>query len=129
MGVAAAEEVAALHAEAVKEEASPFNARRQERAAQAEASEPDLKPVLYGFVAVGGKYACRRYRVPPLEKSEIELLAEAINNLVEAYDWSIKDPKVAAWLGLGAAAMAVVMPRLAHLEVKQPEPEPQADAA
>ncbi len=129
MGVAAAEEVAALRVEAVNDDPPPFSGGKARAHAAPESSEPDLKPVLYGFVAVGGKYACRHYRVPPLEKSEIELLAEAINNLVEAYDWTIKDPKVAAWLGLGAAAMAVVMPRLAHLDVSAPAAEPQADAA
>lgn len=124
------DEVAALRREAMTQPTAAAAAEVKPEAAGAPL--PDLKPVLYPAVAVIGRQVCERHRVSTLERDEVAALAEALANLADAYDFTVSDPKVAAWLGLVSAAGAIMMnrrPLPPPQPANEPAPEPAADAA
>ncbi|WP_341894303.1 hypothetical protein [Ferrovibrio terrae] len=83
-----------------------------------------MKPILVPLVGIVANELCDRRRVTRLEADETDLLAEAMLNLADAYDLKVKDPKVAAWLGLGGAAALIYKNRR-----QLPAPEAKPDAA
>lgn len=86
------------------------------------ASGDELRPILIPAVAIVGNGLCDRYRVTRLEGDEAGVLADALIRLADAYDLRVTDPKVAAWLGLGAAA-ALVYKNRRPLPAAEPKPD------
>lgn len=113
--------------------ADELNTLREEVAPVPEATMVDapadiMAPVDPGLVAamsmvVTGLSApiCRKAKVTPVEKHEADMLGQALAQLVTIYDLGPKDPKGAAWMGLGMALVGVVGARVRLPEAKEEE--------
>jgi len=73
-----------------------------------------LSPVCKGL----GTLACRRAGVSGLRDDEADALGAALANLVDVYDLGPRDPKAAAWMGMGLTMAAIVAPRLEEKAAK-----------
>lgn len=75
-----------------------------------------------------GNGICVRAQVPVLTDPEVEALAGAVAELARVYDFANLDPRTAAWLGLGFAAIGIAGPRIAIVQARPrreaPKPEP-----
>ncbi|MGE5503315.1 MAG: hypothetical protein ACM31L_02725, partial [Actinomycetota bacterium] len=72
---------------------------------------PQVQALVGHAVRMGGAIACRKANVTTLEEHEVGALAQAACDVARYYITNTMDPKVAAWLGLGLTAMAVVANR------------------
>lgn len=82
--------------------------------------EPALVHVCTVLASTVGAIVTRRVRVEPLTEVEAEALGVAFAKLAAAYDFQIRDPRVAAWLGLGNVFAVVYLPRRG---TARPDPE------
>lgn len=104
------------------------------KAAGGRVESPDMSlslvPVITPAVGLVATMVTTRYQVAALEAQEKAALAAAICRLAEAYKLRIQDEKVAAWLGVGATAAAIIMPRVKLPEqAAPPKPEPEQETA
>lgn len=83
-----------------------------------------LVPICAAAVNALGAIITTRAKVKPLAKPEIDLLAGAAAELAAFYIPAEPDPRLAAWLNLGLALLAVVGARLPEAS----EPKPAAPA-
>jgi len=69
---------------------------------------------VFGLVHTFGAIATARTKTDPLSPEETKTLVDAVVNVVDQYPdiGGVLSPKVAAWLGLGMATLAVVQPRV-----------------
>jgi hypothetical protein len=107
-----------MDAPADGEDGEPVDRPEFDRRALAAMAEP--------LVTVIGGIACARARVTPLEPGEVQALADAVAGVAEQYDFDMS-PKVAAWIGLGVTASAVIV-RRERLDPPANDAEPVTDA-
>ncbi len=87
-----------------------------------------LQTALTQVVAGLSVPVCRRAKVTGLEAAEAEAIGSALALLVTVYDVGPKDPKAAAWLGLGLSVVGVVANRRPLPQVEE-GPRPDAPPA
>ena len=111
----------------LREEAAPVELSEAEITPPAPVL-PDADPALcqtMSMVVAGLSVPiCRKARVTGLGKHEADMLGAAIAQLVAVYDLGPKDPKGAAWMGLGLCCVGVVSAR-----ARLPDAPPEAVAA
>lgn len=78
-----------------------------------------LKAMVGNGVFAASRIACQAAHVTPLDHGEVAMLSEAVSGVLRFYITPDMDPKTAAWLGLGIAAVSVAINR-APLEPKAP---------
>jgi hypothetical protein len=72
------------------------------------APDPGLSMALSGVVMAVSKPVCRKARVTDLQPTEAEALGASLAVLVEMYDIGPKDPRAAAWMGLGLTVVGII---------------------
>lgn len=121
------EEVASEEAEALDKADAEAQAEIQDHIEHAETRDPvDLSPdqAVTALIGVGGLVVCKMARVPALQLEEEQMLSGAVKGVLDAYDFGQDlDPRTAAWIGLGMAGAAVVVPRLEYIGQAEAQPE------
>lgn len=70
-----------------------------------------IKAMVGQGVFAASRLACSAANVTPLDGQEVAVLAEAVSGVLRFYITPDMDPKSAAWLGLGIAAVSIAVNR------------------
>jgi|GEM_PF-7024685 len=100
-----------MAAEAVEHEAEQVEFEDEPEAGQAGPEGPPVGAVLAGIFQSVGNVVCTRAGVSKITDQEAATIGHAAADVAALYDFEVS-PEVAAWLGLGMAAVGVLGPRL-----------------